>query len=128
MTTITKSFRIMSQILIIMCITYLGNIIQKALHLPIASSIVGLVIFFLLLKFKVIPEKWIDKGANFLLTTMIFFFIPAVVGLMDVVTVIDMHFILFFVLVIVSTFVVAIISGYVAEGMLSKSNKRGGHD
>ena len=120
MTTITKSFRIMSQILIIMCITYLGNIIQKAFHLPMASSIVGLIIFFLLLKFKVIPEKWIDKGANFLLTTMIFFFIPAVVGLMDVV--------LFFVLVIVSTFVVAIISGYVAEGMLSKSNKRGGHD
>lgn len=127
MTTITKSFRIMSQILIIMCITYLGNIIQKALHLAIASSIVGLVIFFLLLKFKVIPEKWIDKGANFLLTTMIFFFIPSVVGLMDVVSIFDMHFILFFALIIVSTFVVAIISGYVAEIMLSKSKKRGEH-
>ncbi|PTH57624.1 CidA/LrgA family protein [Staphylococcus arlettae] len=127
MTIITKSFRIMSQILIIMCITYLGNIIQKALHLPIASSIVGLVIFFLLLKFKVIPEKWIDKGANFLLTTMIFFFIPSVVGLMDVVSIFDMHFILFFALIIVSTFVVAIISGYVAEIMLSKSKKRGEH-
>ena len=127
MTTITKSFRIMSQILIIMCITYLGNIIQKARHLPIASSIVGLVIFFLLLKFKVIPEKWIDQGAHFLLATMIFFFIPSAVGLMDVVSIFDMHFILFFALIIVSTFVVAIISGYVAEIMLSKSKKRGEH-
>ena len=46
---------------------------------------------------------------------------------MDVVSIFDMHFILFFALIIVSTFVVAIISGYVAEIMLSKSKKRGEH-
>ncbi|MCD8838506.1 CidA/LrgA family protein [Staphylococcus arlettae] len=127
MKTITTTVIIMSQILVIMCVTYLGSIIQKAFHLPIASSIVGLIIFFLLLKFKIIPEKWIDKGAHFLLATMIFFFIPSAVGLMDVVSIIDSNFILFFALIIVSTLVVAIISGYVAEKMLAKSNERGEH-
>lgn len=124
----TEYFRILCQILLITVITNVGNIIQKFLHLPIAGSIVGLIFFFLLLKLKIIPENWIEKGANFLLTTMVFFFIPSVVGLMDIVTTIDINFIVFFLLVLIGTPCVAVISGYVVEIILSKSNKRGDHN
>lgn len=123
-----RIFRILCQVLLIIVITNVGNIIQKFLHLPIAGSIVGLILFFLLLKLKIISENWIEQGANFLLTTMVFFFIPSVVGLMDIVTTIDINFIIFFLLVLIGTPCVAVTSGYVAEIILSESNKRGEHN
>ena len=57
---------------------------SKDFHLPLAGSIVGLFLFYLLLQFKIVPLTWVEDGANFLLKTMVFFFIPSVVGIMDV--------------------------------------------
>ena len=74
-----KIITVLIQVLVIMGITYLGNVIQRYMHIPIAGSIVGLLLFFLLLQFKVIPEKWVNEGSNFFLTTMVFFFVPLVV-------------------------------------------------
>ena len=41
---------------------------------------------YILLELKVIRMNWISDGAEFLLATMVFFFIPSVVGIMDVVS------------------------------------------
>lgn len=113
-----KVIRTLVQIMVIMGITYLGNVLQQFLHIPIAGSIVGLFLFFLLLQLKVIPSKWVNDGANFFLTFMVFFFIPSVVGVMDVVSEIDVNFILFFTMVIFGTCCVALISGFIAEKMV----------
>ncbi|RIP37196.1 CidA/LrgA family protein [Staphylococcus gallinarum] len=113
-----KVIRTLVQIMVIMGITYLGNVLQQFLHIPIAGSIVGLFLFFLLLQLKVIPSKWVNDGANFFLTFMVFFFIPSVVGVMDVVSEIDVNFILFFIMVIFGTCCVALISGFIAEKMV----------
>jgi len=51
------------------------------------------VILFLLLQFKIIKEEWIKDGANLLLSTMIFFFIPSIVGAMNLVNQINAQFI-----------------------------------
>lgn len=60
-----KVVRVLFQILMIMAITYAGNVLQSVLHIPIAGSIVGLILFFLLLQFKIIPSQWVSKGSNF---------------------------------------------------------------
>ena len=112
-----KIIRIIVQVFLLMGITSLGNVLQKALHIPIAGSIVGLLLFFVLLQFKVIPEKWVSEGANFLIGTMVFFFVPSVVGIMDIASDINLHFILFFLLVVAGTCAVALISGFIAEKM-----------
>ena len=111
-----------------MLITFIGNEVQKLLHIPLAGSIVGLMLFFLLLQFKIIPESWINVGADFLLKTMVFFFIPSVVGIMDVASNITMNYILFFIVIIIGTCLVALSSGYIAEKMLEKNNTRKGTD
>lgn len=85
-------------------------------------------LFFLLLQFKIVPESWINVGADFLLKTMVFFFIPSVVGIMDVASNITMNYILFFIVIIIGTCLVALSSGYIAEKMLEKSNTRKGTD
>ena len=104
-----KVVRVLLQIIIIMGVTYVGNILQSVLHIPIAGSIVGLILFFLLLQFKIIPSKWVSEGSNFFLTFMVFFFVPSVVGVMDVVSEINLNFILFFVMIALGTCCVALV-------------------
>lgn len=120
--------KLILQLALIMLITFIGTEVQKLLHIPLAGSIVGLMLFFLLLQFKIVPESWINVGADFLLKTMVFFFIPSVVGIMDVASNITMNYILFFVVIIIGTCLVALSSGYIAEKMLEKSNTRKGTD
>ncbi|WP_381410407.1 CidA/LrgA family protein [Staphylococcus epidermidis] len=120
--------KLILQLALIMLITFIGTEVQKSLHIPLAGSIVGLMLFFLLLQFKIIPESWINVGADFLLKTMVFFFIPSVVGIMDVASNITMNYILFFIVIIIGTCLVALSSGYIAEKMLEKNNTRKGTD
>ncbi|WP_323706536.1 CidA/LrgA family protein [Mammaliicoccus sciuri] len=119
---IYKFIKIILQICMIYFITVLGSWIQETLNIPIAGSIIGLVILFLLLQFKIIKEEWIKDGANLLLSTMIFFFIPSIVGAMNLVDQINAQFIFLIVLVIASTCIVALSSGYIAENMLKKNH------
>ena len=119
--------KLILQLALIMLITFIGTEVQKLLHIPLAGSIVGLMLFFLLLQFKIVPESWINVGADFLLKTMVFF-IPSVVGIMDVASNITMNYILFFIVIIIGTCLVALSSGYIAEKMLEKSNTRKGTD
>ena len=111
--------KLVLQLALILLITYIGTEVQKLLHIPLAGSIVGLILFFLLLQFKIIPESWIDVGANFLLKTMVFFFIPSVVGIMDVASDITLNYVLFFIVIIIGTCVVALSSGFIAVKMLA---------
>ncbi|MGX8007156.1 CidA/LrgA family protein [Staphylococcus epidermidis] len=120
--------KLILQLALIILITFIGTEVQKLLHIPLAGSIVGLMLFFLLLQFKIVPESWINVGADFLLKTMVFFFIPSVVGIMDVASNITMNYILFFIVIIIGTCLVALSSGYIAEKMLEKSNTRKGTD
>lgn len=120
--------KLVLQLALIMLITFIGTEVQKLLHIPLAGSIVGLMLFFLLLQFKIIPESWINVGADFLLKTMVFFFIPSVVGIMDIASNITMNYILFFIVIIIGTCLVALSSGYIAEKMLEKNNTRKGTD
>ena len=120
--------KLILQLALIMLITFIGTEVQKILHIPLAGSIVGLILFFLLLQFKIIPEKWINVGADFLLKTMVFFFIPSVVGIMDVVSNITLNYILFFIVIIIGTCLVALSSGFIAEKMVGKSNSNIGTD
>ncbi|EOD7858545.1 holin-like murein hydrolase modulator CidA [Staphylococcus aureus] len=120
--------KLLLQLGIIIVITYIGTEIQKIFHLPLAGSIVGLFLFYLLLQFKIVPLTWVEDGANFLLKKMVFFFIPSVVGIMDVASEITLNYILFFAVIIIGTCIVALSSGYIAEKMSVKHKHRKGVD
>ncbi|MEJ7159299.1 CidA/LrgA family protein [Staphylococcus caprae] len=120
--------KLILQLALILLITFIGTEVQKLLHIQLAGSIVGLILFFFLLQFKIIPESWIDVGANFLLKTMVFFFIPSVVGIMDVASNITLNYVLFFIVIIIGTCLVALSSGFIAEKMVGKDKITKGTD
>lgn len=119
--------KIIIQIAIIIVISYIGSVLQTLLHIPLAGSIVGMILLYLLLEFKIIRMDWISEGAEFLLATMVFFFIPSVVGIMDVVSNITRSYIIFFLLIIVGTSCVALVSGYIAEKMVKQPDVKKGN-
>ncbi|MDV3052173.1 CidA/LrgA family protein [Staphylococcus ureilyticus] len=123
-----KIVKIMFQALIIMGITFIGNKVQMIFDIPIAGSIVGLILFFLLLQFKIIPTKWVEEGSKFFLATMVFFFVPSVVGIMDVASMININFVLFFIMIVLGTCCVALISGFIAEKMVEAEQYGNGQD
>ncbi|MFY2153632.1 CidA/LrgA family protein [Mammaliicoccus sciuri] len=115
-----KTFiKILFQVSLIYMITQIGKWLQEILHIPIAGSIVGLALLFLLLLTGIVPERWIEVGANKLINVMILFFVPSIVGIMDIADQIGPGYIIMVVLLIVSTSLVALSSGYVCEKFLN---------
>jgi holin-like protein len=115
-----KVIKIIVQVCLIYIISSLGNIIQEQFNLPIPGSILGLLILFILLSCHILPEKWIQEGAGFLLSTMMFFFIPAAVGLIKYLDFFQGKGLLLVVVLILSTCLVLICSGYAGEKLGQK--------
>lgn len=78
-----KVIRIVFQIIILYLFSFLGSWIVQSLSLQFPGSIVGLLLLFVCLYFRIIPVELIKDGAGFLLAFLALFFIPATVGIMD---------------------------------------------
>ena len=68
--------KLLLQIAIIMGVSYLGNVLQQLFHIPLAGSIVGLILFYFLLQFKIIKLQWVKDGSDFFLKSMVFSLYP----------------------------------------------------
>ena len=71
------------QFMIILIFSLIGEAISTLFHLPVPGSIIGLVLLFLALEFKIIRLRHIDTVGNFLLGNMTILFLPAAVGIME---------------------------------------------
>ena len=71
------------QLTIIFTISLIGEIISDGLHLPIPGSMIGLLILFLLLQFKLLRMRHVNMVGNFLLANMTILFLPPAVGIME---------------------------------------------
>ena len=59
----------------------LGELIITLTHIPLPSSILGMLLLTLLLKLKVIRLEWVRSISDFLVTNIGFFFVPPGVAL-----------------------------------------------
>lgn len=71
------------QILLILMVWGFAYTMQKLLHLPIASGVLGFFILLFLLETQWIRLEQVEQGANLLLTELLLFFIPPVVGVIQ---------------------------------------------
>lgn len=75
--------KIIMQIAIVFAICLLGQIVVSILPFPFPASVMGMIILFLLLLFKVIKAEHVREKTNFLLQNMAFFFIPSGVAIIE---------------------------------------------
>lgn len=122
--SVKKLLIIIIQISGLYLLNLIGESISSLLKLPIPGSIVGLLLLFLCLHFKVIPEKYIKEGAGFLLAILPLFFIPATVGVIQYPEFLSGKGITLVLIVMISTFVTMIIAGRVSELYEEKKRMR----
>ena len=106
---------IVRQVAVLIVFSYIGNWITAALGLPITGSIVGLVLLFVLLKLGVIRVSWLETGANWLLSNMLLFFVPAAVGVLGHKELLSLSGIGLVAVIVVGTLIVMGCSGLLAE-------------
>ena len=91
---------------------------------PFPPALVGLLIFFLLLYTRIIPEKWIQPACDFLLNHIIIFFIPIVVGVVVYTDLLLENWILLTVMIVVPGQTNAVSLTGLGEWMVHRKTKK----
>ena len=112
-----KLFR---EAIIIFGIYLLGVLITDITGVPIPGNVIGMVILFLLLCFKVIKVEQISTISNFFLEHLAFFFIPAGVGLISSFSVIKNIWLQLLIVCFVTTAITMICTGLVVQKIANK--------
>ena len=71
------------QLLIILFVSFFGELLKYIIPLSIPASIYGMVLLFLALELKILKVSDIKETSNFLIEIMPLMFVPAGVGLLD---------------------------------------------
>ena len=111
------------QIGIISGISFGAEILHELLPLPVPASVYGLVMMLVLLLTGILKEEHIKDTADFLLSVMPLFFVPASVALMTAYESIKGNILKLFVMCLLSTIVVMIVTGSVSQ-LIVRAGKR----
>ena len=68
---------ILIELTYILGFSFLGQAISKTTGIPVPGSVIGLILFFLSLQFKIIKLEGVEKTSNFLTDNLAILFIPA---------------------------------------------------
>ena len=114
----------MKQLSIILTISFLAELMEFLIPLPVAASIYGLLLMLIGLITKIIPLEKVEGAADFLVENMSIMFIPATVGIMTSVEELKQMLLPLCVITVVSTILIMIVTGKVAQGIIRTDNKR----
>ena len=115
----------LSQLFVLITITFIGELLAKFIPLPIPGPIYGLVILFLLLQFKVVRLDQVEDTGNFLISMLSVMFIVTGAGLLSSWNLIASNLITYIVMLFVSTILVMGVTGFIAEKMYRGNDSKG---
>lgn len=101
----------------------IGEIIAHVFGWAIPGSIIGMILLTLALEFKIIKLSQVEDVSDFLIRNMAFFFVPPGVGLMVNLELIADNWFAIIMATILSTILVLVVTGLVAQIGRSKSAK-----
>lgn len=112
------------QFLIILGVTFLGEILKAVLPLPVPASIYGMLILLIALMTGVLKLESIKAVSKFLIEIMPLMFIPAGVGLMASWDVLSPMLASVVIIVFVTLLTVLGVSGWVAQLVIRRGRKK----
>ncbi len=114
----------LKEFIIVFAVNYAGIIISTSLNLPIPGTIIGMLLFFLLLYFKIIKVEKIERATSLLLLNMTIFFLPPAVKIMDNIHHLSGNFLKAVFIIVLTTFLTMGITGKVVELMIKLMDKK----
>lgn len=115
----------LKQLMIIMLFSFIGELLNYIIPLPIPASIYGMLLLFIALCTKVVKLEQIEETGEYLLSIMLIFFVPAAVGITDTFFQYKNSMLQIVAIVIVSTIVVMSVTGLVSQLVVKITNKKG---
>ena len=110
----------LSQVIIILLVSFLGEVLQSLIPLPIPAAIYGIVLLLLALMTGLLKTEKVSDAANFLISIMPLLFIAPVVNILTYWGLIAPYWLPISVICIVSTILVFAVSGIVTQLLLKK--------
>lgn len=114
-----------TQFVIILTITLLGEILHKFIPLPIPAGIYGLLLMLVCLKTKIIKLEQVKSTGNFLLEIMPIMFVPAAVGLINVWSDIANIVLPIIIIIALTTLLVMVATGKMTDFILNRDRRIG---
>ena len=111
------------QSVVILGITWVGEWMSETLPLPVPAGVYGLFLMLILFCTGVLRVEQVEEAGNFLLDIMPVLFVPAAVGLMESYEQIQRVLAPMMVICVVSTIVVMVVTGKVADGIMGRKDK-----
>ena len=115
--------RYLKQFTIILFVSFLGELLHALIPLPVPASIYGLLLMLAALCTGVIKLASVRETGKFLIDIMPVMFIPAAVGLLDAWGVLRPVWFPVVIITVVSTVVVMVVSGLVAQAVIRHGRK-----
>jgi len=119
-----KIIRIIVQVFLLYLFFLVGDYLQKLLHLPVSGSIVGLLLLFVLLLFRIVPVKWIEEGSVTILAYLPLLFIPATTGIMKHTDLFSLKGMVIILIIIVSTVITIAAAAHTSQYLSNLKSKR----
>lgn len=108
---------------VILTITFVSEVLNHVIPLPIPASIYGIGILFACLQTGLLKLSAVEEVGDFLVQIMPIMFVPAAVGLMNAWGIIRTSWLSYGVIVVVSTVVVMAVSGRVTQHFTKTTRK-----
>ena len=112
------------QFFIIIGISFIGELLNTYIPLPIPASIYGIVILFLSLCFHIIKLEDVEETGMFLTSIMGVMFIPAAVGISESWNMISQSLFKYALLIFLTTVIVMGVTGVITELLLKKEGEQ----
>ena len=116
------------QLVIILGVSFLGELLNFLIPLPVPASIYGLVILFLLLLTKVIKVEHVKETSDLFLAIMPMLFVVAGVGVIDYWDIIKPRLVPAIIIMLVVTIVIMASTGRITQFLIKAKEKRRGKD
>ena len=112
--------KFLRQFIIILLLSFLGEVLKMFIPLPIPASVYGLVLMLLCLVTGILKTSQVKEAAFFLIEIMPVMFIPAAAGLIDSWKVLQPLLLPILVITVVITIFVMVVTGKIAQMIAQK--------
>ena len=116
--------KFLKQLTIIFSISFLAELLELLLPLPVAASVYGLVLMLVGLMTKLIPLEKVEGAADFLVEIMPILFVPPTVSIMTSFELLRELLVPLTVISVVSTVLVMATTGHVAQGIMRRTMQK----
>ncbi|GAA0721686.1 CidA/LrgA family protein [Clostridium malenominatum] len=107
--------KLLRQLGIILVLCLLGELINLIFHTPIPGNVLGMLLLFLALSLNIIKINMVDKLSDFLLDHLSFFFIPAGVGIISALPILNGKWVAFLSVIFISSIITMVVTGWTIQ-------------